>query len=105
MKKLIILILLAGVVTLLSNENEYIPIPSSSIRMRVIANSNSKKDQDDKKIIKSILEEKLYEVIKDADNPRDIDSVLVENKNSIDAAINSEMVKEESIWNFLLISV
>ena len=63
MKQLILLIVIAGIVVFCSNENEYLEIPSSSIRMRVIANSNSEEDQADKYIVKSFVEEKLYEFI------------------------------------------
>jgi len=45
MKKLAIMIILAGIVVIVSNSNEYVEIPASSIRMRVIAGSNSEEDQ------------------------------------------------------------
>lgn len=62
-KKLLILILLAIFITDLCSETEYIEIPSSSIRMRVIAKSNSTKDQQDKKTVKKELVNKLSTLI------------------------------------------
>lgn len=88
MKKLLILILVAGGVTILSNSNEYVEIPSSSIRMRVIANSNDQEDQNNKKIIKSIVEEKLYEIISDSKDYDSIDDVIESKKDEIDEAVS-----------------
>ena len=51
MKKLAIMIILVGIVVIVSNSNEYVEIPASSIRMRVIAGSNSEEDQSQKKLI------------------------------------------------------
>lgn len=95
MKKLIILLILAGGFTLLSNSNEYVEIPSSSIRMRVIANSNEKEDQEDKKIIKSILESNLYDLIKDVDKSEDIDRTILENQEKIDETIKKEIERRD----------
>lgn len=95
MKKLIILIILAVMVTLVSQSNEYVEIPSSSIRMRVIANSNDKVDQEKKIEVKSILEETLYNITKDVENLEDIDSEITNNKDSIDEAIEKEIKKRD----------
>lgn len=95
MKKLIILIVIAFGVNLLSNSNEYVEIPSSSIRMRVIANSNEKDDQDKKKVIKSIVEEKLYEIINEKDDYKTVDEAITQNKEKIDDAIEEVIEKEK----------
>ncbi len=95
MKKLIILIIVACIVGGLSKSNEYVEIPSTSIRMRVIANSNSEVDQSDKKIIKSILEEKLYDIVKKT-KKEDIDSAIMENKENIDKSIEN-VIKEKKM--------
>lgn len=91
MKKLIVLIILAVGITFLSNSNEYVEIPSSSIRMRVIANSNKEEDQNKKVEIKSILEEKLYDLTKGAKSEEEIDRTIEENKSSIDEYLKSEI--------------
>jgi len=91
MKKLLILIILAGIVVFVSKDNEYVEIPSSSIRMRVIANSNDKEDQAKKVEIKSILQEKLYEVTKKAKTSREVDSLIEENQEKIDSELKEEI--------------
>ncbi len=91
MKKLLILIIAAVAVSIFSSKEEYVPIPSSSIRMRVIASSNSKKDQEEKIEVKSLLEEKLYDLTKNAKSIDEIDDLIIENQSSIDKYITEEM--------------
>lgn len=93
MKKLAIMIILAGIVVIVSNSNEYVEIPASSIRMRVIAGSNSEEDQSQKKLIKSWLEEKLYELITGEKDEEKIDDIIKENKEEIDNSIKSKMAE------------
>ncbi len=90
-KQLIILLILAFAIIYVSKDNEYVEIPSSSIRMRVIANSDSKEDQDNKKIIKSIVEEKIYELVENAKSEREVDEIIKNEKDSIDEAISDKI--------------
>lgn len=96
MKKLLVLLLLAGIITYVSNINEYVEIPSTSIRMRVIANSDKKEDQENKQIIKSALEKKIYEIIKNDNNTEDVENSLVMNKENIDNEI-SKTINENNM--------
>lgn len=91
MKKLIILIVLAVVISLSVKSNETIMIPSSSIRMRVIANSNSKTDQNEKIIVKSKLEEIISTIINNNDSIDDVDNKIILNKEEIDNKLIEEM--------------
>lgn len=96
MKKVLILIVLALIVTVISSTNEYVEIPSTSIRMRVIAASDKEQDQENKMIIKSILEEKLYEIIENSSNVDEVETSIIENKQNIDEAI-SNTIKENGM--------
>ena len=94
MKNLLIVIVAAFLVSLLISTEDYITIPSTSIRMRVIAASNSEKDQNDKIIVKSALEE----VLKGMDvfsNYNDIDKYMSNNKESIDSKIRSIIASKQ----------
>lgn len=51
-------------------------IPEDAIRIRVIANSNSKEDQELKKEIKDELETFLYEKLKDVDSVDNADKII-----------------------------
>lgn len=87
MKKLIILIICAVVVMFVCSSNEYVEIPSTSIRMRVIASSNNTDDQNDKKIIKSVIEEKLYELNKNNETYEEIDQTINNNLDNLSQTI------------------
>lgn len=94
MKKLIILILIAIGVSYISKSNEYIEIPSSSIRMRVIANSDSEEDQKKKVIVKSFLEEKLYEITSNSKKESDVDEIISSNKEKIDSFLKNKIEEQ-----------
>ena len=95
MKKTILLIILAVIAIIVSNKNEYIEIPSTSIRMRVIAKSNDIKDQRDKTIIKSVIEEKLYELIDGVEDYSKIDEIIEDNKNELDEIIENTLNRHD----------
>ena len=100
MKKIVLLFILAFLVTCISNNNEYIEIPSTSIRMRVIAKSNEEKDQKDKIIIKSALEQKLYELIKGKKDYKKIDETIEDNLEQLDEGIKNTIEKNDINSNF-----
>lgn len=86
MKK-IILIIFAIVIILFVykdvNANEVV-IPDTSIRLRVIPNSNSSYDQAMKQVVKSYLEDDVYKLFKDTNNIDDARNVIVDNIDNIE---------------------
>ncbi len=94
MKQLAILIILAVGTIFLASNNDYVEIPSSSIRMRVIAASDEEKDQKNKLEIKSLVEQMLYNLIDREDDISAIEKRIEENKDDIDAAIEDVIQKE-----------
>ena len=79
MKKLLIISSII-IIILISNKKEEIIIPNNSIRVRVIANSNNINDQLEKVKVKSIVEETLYNNIKET---KTIESARTAIKNNI----------------------
>ena len=63
-------------------------IPNDAIRIRVIANSNNKEDQNLKKEIKTELEQYLYDKLKKVDNVDNADKVINKEIPSIKNIIN-----------------
>lgn len=96
MKKLIILVIVAIGVSFFANSNEYVEIPSSSIRMRVIGASDSQEDQDNKKIIKSAVEEKLYEITQDKKSLEEIDEAIENNLAVLDNTVDG-VIKDKDL--------
>lgn len=90
MKKIILLIIGAIIVSLYTYNNECVFIPSTSIRMRVIAASNSDKDQKEKLIVKSALEETIKQ-INIPSNYDSVDDYFGENKQEIDNSIKEKI--------------
>lgn len=99
-KKLIILLILAGIAIYISDTSEVVPIPSTSIRMRVIAKSDSEKDQKDKLIIKSALEEKLYEIISGENNYENIDEAIKSSEKEIEKTIQNTLDENDISSSF-----
>lgn len=68
---------------------EEIIIPDSSIRLRVIPNSNSTYDQAMKQVVKSYLEEDVYSLFKDTKNIDDAREIINNNLNDIEVNIQN----------------
>lgn len=80
MKKIIIILFAFMAIVLLSNKTDKVIIPKSSIRYRIIANSNDKDDQ----ILKlKINEDVLPIIIKSINEVNNIDEAKTSIKNSI----------------------
>ena len=94
MKNIIIIIIGAVLVSLYVNNKDYVMIPSTSIRLRVIAASNSIKDQNDKIIVKSALEETINK-LKLSKNYDSVDHYMENNKEIIDEKIK-KLVNEKN---------
>lgn len=96
MKKLIFLLIAAVGVSVFMSNNEYVEIPSTSIRMRVIANSDSSEDQNNKKIVKSAVEEKLYEITEGEKDYNKIDNIIESNKDILDNVVD-DVIKKNNL--------
>ena len=98
MKRKIFLILLGLIIIGLYSKNETeIIIPDSSIRLRVIPNSNEAKDINIKEKVKDYLETDIYNLIKDTN---DIDTVrTIINKNIPKIETNINNIFKESNYN------
>ena len=99
MKK-IIFILIAIIMIFFINSvsaSEEIVIPNDSIRIRVIANSNSKEDQQVKKNVRDSIQIQLSEMLKDAENIEDVRKILEENLPGVEYTV--ENVLENNAYN------
>lgn len=84
MKKIIIGLFIFMVSAVLLNEKENLLIPDNAIRFRVIANSDTKFDQDLKMTIKNEVEKELYKIIGNIDNIDEVRKVINNNLEQID---------------------
>ena len=90
MKRKIFLILLGLVVISVYSQNQTeILIPDSSIRLRVIPNSNEAKDINIKEQVKDYLETDIYTILKDTNNIETARNIINNNIPKIENNINN----------------
>ena len=93
MKKGIIILFLVSLGIIFMNQDEEIIIPNDAIRFRVIANSNSVEDQEEKTIIKDKIGQEVKILIDTAYN--DAQTLLKEHRDKLDAIANVLLEKEK----------
>lgn len=93
MKKYLILASLILVfIPNLNKESEEIIIPDEAIRFRVIAESNTKEDQETKTLVKDTLEKDLTNLLKNSNNINDTRNVLKQNQNHFENLIERTLL-------------
>lgn len=91
MKKIILVIIALLTIFFVYNEvnAEEVIIPETSIRLRVIPNSNSNYDQSMKKVVKKYLEDEIYDLFKETNNIFDARDIINENIINIELGIQN----------------
>lgn len=83
-----------------NNTNEEIIIPNDSIRIRVIAPSDSIEDQKLKKNVKKSIQTELSEMLKDVNTIEEARKVLNRNLNDVEYTVKTELERNNSNINF-----
>lgn len=83
-----------------NNTNEEIIIPNDSIRIRVIAPSDSIEDQKLKKNVKKSIQTELSEMLKDVNTIEEAREVLNRNLNDVEYTVKTELERNNSNINF-----
>lgn len=94
MKKILLTILII-VIFLFNNKTEAVVIPNDAIRLRVIPNSNSVYDQEIKMKVSEVLQQNLYNLLKDVKGSSTAREIINENLTEIDKSINEVLIKEK----------
>jgi len=100
MKKIIILIALAFASVYFCNNNDHLEIPYTSIRLREVANSNSKEDQEYKLLVKEKLEKLLSNLFEKKETYENMDNTIIENEKSITDIIEKTMTDNNIKMNY-----
>lgn len=101
MKKTIIIILLAILgFHFLSMKGSALIIPDEAIRLRVLANSNSKDDQELKLKVRDELQLYMYELLKDTKGIEQARETINQNLNQIKENVKSTLQKYDSSIKF-----
>jgi len=97
MKKFILLITILSVISISNDyKNKDVEIPSEAIRFRVIANSNTKEDQELKIKVKENLEKELEKSLKNKRNINESRLVLKKNIPEFQKNIENTLKEENS---------
>ena len=91
MKKVFILITVLLIVITLSNKTANVIIPNNAIRFRVIANSDSREDQNIKKAVRDNLQQDLYPKLLNAKSHKEAKEVINNNMDSINSNIKKTL--------------
>ena len=90
MKRKIFLLLLGFIIIAVYSQNETeLSIPDTSIRLRVIPNSNNSKDINIKEQVKDYLETDIYTLLKNTDNIETARTIINENIPKIENNITN----------------
>lgn len=82
MKKLLVIVAIAMLI-MINSKSETIIIPESSIRYRVVANSNSANDQLVKSKVSTYMQEYLINLTKNAKSSEEAQNILLDNYEDI----------------------
>lgn len=74
-----------------NKKEETVKIPDSAIRFRVLANSNSPRDQKIKEDIRDKMQEELYNLLKNTQSTKEARKIINENLDDFDYILKSEM--------------
>ncbi len=98
MKK-IILIMLAGLSLYMFfnkiKEQETVRIPDSAIRFRVLANSNSPRDQKIKEEVRDKMQKELYSLLENSKSTKQARNLINNNMNNFNEILEDEMKDKE----------
>lgn len=89
MRKIILILIAILISILVYKKDNYLVIPNDSIRIRVLANSNDVSDMYEKTILKKKLENKVYALVKDANDVVDARNIINNNLDNINLDIKN----------------
>lgn len=91
MKKLYVIVLIILILFLSNIKASNKIIPDEAIRLRVIANSNTKYDQDIKLKVRDKVQTKLYELLKDTNGIDNARKIINDNLDDIDKTVSTTL--------------
>lgn len=104
MKKIIPILLAITLLAILNNKQneEYYIIPNESIRLRIIANSNTAYDQYIKAQVKLSVENKLKEIVETKSTIEEMREIINNNITSIEKIIDNTLEEQNYNKNFTI---
>lgn len=92
MKKIVLIFMASLIIFVIYNKkSEEVKIPSSAIRFRVLANSNSLKDQKIKDDVKEKMQKELYDLLKESKNINQARNLIIGNMDNFNKILSDQM--------------
>ena len=105
-KKIMVILLILAIYIMIGQKTEqYDLIPKDAIRVRVIANSNSNEDQEEKYTITEKLETYLYDALKDVDNVKLAKQTISDELPNIEKIVSSNLTQNDKYYESLVITL
>lgn len=98
MKKIIIILLACLSLYMFfskTKEQETVRIPDSAIRFRVLANSNSPRDQKIKEEVRDKMQKELYSILENSKSIKQARGIINDNMDNFDNILKEEMKDKE----------
>ena len=93
MKKVLIVLSVLIIILVSNTTTDDLIIPDESIRVRVIANSNSATDQAIKKIVRDEISKEITVLLEDVTNIEDARQVIKDNIDAIDKTVKNVLLE------------
>ena len=98
MKKFIYITLVIVIIMLLYNNEknkETVKIPDSAIRFRILANSNSPRDQRIKEEVRDKMQKELYQLLENSKSTKQARNLIINNMDNFNSLLENEMKDKE----------
>ena len=98
MKKFIYITLVIVIIMLVYNNEknkESVKIPDSAIRFRILANSNSPRDQRIKEEVRDKMQKELYQLLENSKSTKQARNLIINNMDNFNSLLENEMKDKE----------
>ncbi len=98
MKKFIYITLIIVIIMLVYNnekDKETVKIPDSAIRFRILANSNSPRDQRIKEEVRDKMQKELYQLLENSKSTKQARNLIINNMDNFNSLLENEMKDKE----------
>ena len=98
MKKFIYITLVIVIIMLVYNNEknkEIVKIPDSAIRFRILANSNSPRDQRIKEEVRDKMQKELYQLLENSKSTKQARNLIINNMDNFNSLLENEMKDKE----------
>lgn len=100
MKKILIVVAALMIIIVNNKSKDELIIPDTSIRFRVIANSNTLEDINEKNKLSNYLDTKIFEFVKNSTSVTEAKQALIDNKTKISSIIDEYLLNNRINYGY-----